>query len=253
MLKIVLLGSGNVATHLFQAFRNVSVAKVVQVYGRNSSALESFGKETDITMSPKKIKDADIYIIAVTDHSITEISSVLLEKKGLVAHTSGSVTLNSIRAENKGVFYPLQTFSEGKKMDFKSIPILIEAETEGHYQLLHVLGNHISNEVHRVSSEQRKKLHLAAVFVNNFPNHLFHIAHQICQRENIAFELLLPLISETVDKIRFLSPKASQTGPGRRNDVDTMQDHLEQLENPLQKKIYHVLSESIKKTYEKEL
>lgn len=253
VLSLVLIGTGNVATHLFQAFQNVKEIEIVVVFGRNTSALEYFGSYCKVTNDISNIGVADIYILAVSDGSIPEVSQALDKKDGLVVHTSGSVPLGAIQANRKGVFYPLQTFTKEKKVDFSEIPICIEASDKNDLELLEFLGKSISQQVYHITSQQREKLHLSAVLVNNFPNHLYKMAHEVCTENDIPFHLLWPLISETGDKIRHLSPEEAQTGPARRNDVETMQRHLEQLKNPLEKKIYQLLSESIKTTYEKKL
>lgn len=253
MPSIIILGTGNVATHLFQAFQKIKAVQIVQIYGRRTASLDYFRAFTNVTNNISQLMDADIYILAISDASISELSQALNSKKGLVVHTSGSISLDSIKSKPRGVFYPLQTFTKGEKVEFSEVPICIEAENQDDLLLLETLGASISKHVHRISSEQRKKLHLSAVLVNNFTNHLFHMAQEICEENDIPFYLLHPLISETVDKIRHLPPVEAQTGPARRNDLETMQLHLEQFENPLQKKIYQLLSESIKTTYEKEL
>ncbi|BFP42880.1 DUF2520 domain-containing protein [Flavobacteriaceae bacterium GF1] len=253
MLSVVLLGTGNVAHHLFHAFSKSKDIAVHQVYGRNSEALKDFEPKVSTTTSIAKIAEADMYILAVSDSSVTEVSKTLRGKKGTVVHTSGSVPMDAIKSKQRGVFYPLQTFTKGNEVDFREIPICIEAEGEENRLLLETLGKSISNHVYRISSAQRKKLHLCAVLVNNYPNHLYHMAHEICAENKIPFHLLFPLILETVNKIRHLSPKEAQTGPARRNDIVTMQQHISQLQDPLQQKIYQLLSESIKALYEKEL
>lgn len=253
MPSIVLLGTGNVATHLFQAFLKAKDVETIQVYGRSKTRLNYFRDHTKVTRDISQIADADVYILAISDTSISMVSRSLHQKNGLVVHTSGGVSLDAIKTKRRGVFYPLQTFTKGKKVDFSQVPLCIEAENAGDFLLLETLGSSISKQVRKVSSDQRKILHLSAVLVNNFTNHLFHIAQGICEENNIPFHLLQPLISETVDKIRHLPPAEAQTGPARRNDVETMQRHMEQFKSPLQKKIYQLLSESIKTTYEKEL
>lgn len=250
MISIVLLGIGNVATHLFHAFQNTEEVEIGQVFGRDVAALDQFKPYTKVLNDTSDITDADIYVLAVSDSSIPQVSQALRKKEGLVVHTSGSVPMTAIQANRKGVFYPLQTFTKGKRIDFSEIPICIEASDKNDLELLKSLGKSISKQVHYITSEQREKLHLSAVLVNNFPNHLYKMAHDICTENNIPFHLLWPLISETGDKIRHLSPEEAQTGPARRNDVETMQRHLEQLKNPVQKKIYQLVSESIKKSHE---
>ena len=253
MLSLVLIGTGNVASHLFNAFLNVDEVSIEQVYGKNPVALEKFSKFAKTTINPNTIVDADMYLIAVSDVAIKSVSQILKHKKGIVAHTSGSVSMEEIQQKRKGVFYPLQTFSKDKEIDFSKIPICIEASNEEDLVKLMSLSNLLTESVYEVSSKQRKKLHLAAVFANNFSNHLFQITQEICETEKLPFELLKPLILETAEKLQYLSPKDAQTGPARRNDVITMQKHLEELKNPIQKKIYQLLSESIRDTYEKEL
>ena len=253
MVSIVILGSGNVATHLLDAFIQADDVEIKMVYGRNLEALQTFADSIPATSCIDNIPLADVYILAISDSSITEVSELLKHRAGLVVHTSGSESIKALKVKRKGVFYPLQTFTKGKKVDFLKIPICIEATDSTDYELSESLGKAISKRVLPISSEQRKKLHLSAVLVNNFPNYLFTIAHEICAENDISFDLLQPLIFETVDKIQFLHPSKAQTGPARRNDIETIQRHLEQLTNPLHKQIYLLMSESIKKHYEKEL
>lgn len=248
MHSIVLLGSGNVAHHLF----NVLQPFIIQVYARSAENLNFFS-EVKTTSKQDEILDADVYIIAVNDDAIGEVSMLLTSKSGLVVHTSGSVDINTIVTYRKGVFYPLQTFTKAKNIDFKNIPICVEAQSKEDYELLEKISGNISNFVRRISTKQRQTLHLAAVFVNNFSNHLFHLAEEICEQEAIEFNLLKPLIQETVAKIQDISPKMAQTGPAKRNDIKTINRHLKQLKTSNNKEIYQLLSQSIKKTYEEKL
>ncbi|WP_343486535.1 DUF2520 domain-containing protein [Allomuricauda sp. d1] len=251
MLSVILLGTGNVAHHLFKAFSKVESVSVEQVYGRNINSLKNFENQADVTSTSEAIKDADVYLIGVDDSSITEVSNLLNAKNGLVAHTSGSVPMDAIEHENRGVFYPLQSFTKGKEIDFSNIPICIEANNDKEYEVLEKLGKAISTSVHRITTKQRQALHLPAVFVNNFTNHLYQIAETLCEERDVPFELLRPLIMETADKIRFLSPNEAQTGPAKRNDIEIMQQHLDSLKNPLRKKIYQLMSESIRESSRK--
>ena len=253
MVSVVLLGTGNISAHLLNAFLKAKDVELRQVYGRDDSALAGFKSSIDTTNSLDSLLPADIYILAITDSAISTVSAAINQMKGIVAHTSGSVSLNTIQAKRKAVFYPLQTFTKNKSVDFQKIPICIEAESKDDLYKLEILAISISSVVHEISSKQRRKIHLSAVLVNNFTNHLYHWANDICSENNIPFKLLQPLIQETVNKIEYLSPREAQTGPARRDDVETMRHHLEQLKDPLQKKIYQLLSESIKNTYEKEL
>ncbi len=228
MISVVILGNGNVATHLYNAFlkaENIAVSKI------NSRKLES-------------IPIADVTIIAVSDDAIADVSKSLNNRNGLITHTSGAVDIDVIVNERKGVFYPLQSFSKDKSVDFKTIPFCLETSNPDDYNLLEKLAKSIGNNVFQISSEQRKKLHVAAVFVNNFSNHMYKIAHDICEKNDVPFEILYPLIEETAKKIQSISPENAQTGPAKRNDVQTIENHLENL-NLQQQKIYKLLSKSI--------
>ncbi|MCM4168298.1 Pyrroline-5-carboxylate reductase [Arenibacter antarcticus] len=254
MISIVILGSGNVAKHLFDTFMEQKEVKILQVIGRNKVNLSYFKNAVEVSTDFNKIKDAEIYLIAVSDDAIAEVANALENKKGMVVHSSGSVPITALSHKNRrGVFYPLQSFSMGKTIDFKSVPICIEAENTADVELVGRLARMISNNVQEVSSKQRKSLHLAAVFVNNFTNHLFHIGHDICEDHNLPFHILLPLIKETVQKLDYMAPLDAQTGPARRNDISTIENHLNQLKNKNYKDIYALISKSISEKYGKEL
>ncbi|WP_317132945.1 Rossmann-like and DUF2520 domain-containing protein [Arenibacter lacus] len=254
MISLVILGSGNVAKHMFDTFMDVEDVEIRQVVARNKEQLAYFKKAGAIGTDFHNIVDADLYLIAVSDDAVPEVAKYLINKSGLVAHCSGSAPLTALDPRNRrGVFYPLQSFSVGRKIDFKSIPLCLEAESEGDLELLKKLGNTISDQVQELSSDQRKTLHLAAVFVNNFTNHLYDIGNEICNDHNIPFHILLPLIRETVQKLDYMTPHKAQTGPARRNDMTTIENHLNQLKNKNNKDIYSLLSKSISKKYGKEL
>jgi len=243
MIKVILLGSGNVATHLFQAFSKVDEIEVVQVFSRTIS--KDF-PETLQTSDFSKIAEADVYIICVSDSAIFSVSSQLQFENRLVVHTSGSSDLNALDSKNnKGVFYPLQTFTKNKAVDFSEIPICLEAETISDYIVLEKVAKSISKKVYAISGEQRKALHVSAVFVCNFTNHLYQIGNEICLKNTIPFEILQPLIKETAEKIQSLSPSEAQTGPAVRNDQKTIEKHIDFLANENQKEIYKILTKSI--------
>jgi predicted short-subunit dehydrogenase-like oxidoreductase (DUF2520 family) len=253
MLSISILGTGNLAKHLFDAFLKAKGINVVQVVGRNKEALAQFSEHCTISQDFTTIADADVYLMAVKDDAIAEVSKYLSHKKGVVAHTSGAIGLEAIQAVNKGVFYPLQTFTKGKPVSFQSIPICIEAQSKQSLEILRTLGHSISENVHHIDSEQRKKLHLAAVFVNNFTNYLYDVGESLCLDEGLSFDLLKPLILETAEKVQGLSPKEAQTGPARRNDSESMEAHLDLLNNEEHRTLYKLLSQAIKKRHEEEL
>jgi len=240
------LGSGNVAQHLIEVMKNTSSIDLVQVFARNSNQLNHLLPSSKIVSDYQKITAADVYIISVTDNAIAEVSSQLPFKNRLVVHTSGSSDLSVLDNKNrKGVFYPLQTFTKGKKIDFSPIPICLEAENEQDYQLIKNLGNCISKKVFQINSEQRRSLHVAAVFVCNFVNHLYQIGYEICDSNQIPFEVLHPLIQETAQKVLELNPKEAQTGPALRNDTKTIEKHLDFLTNKEYQTIYKLLTQSI--------
>lgn len=246
MIKVVVIGSGNVAQHLIQVLIHANNVDLVQAFARNSSQLSHLLPATKITSDYQKIIDADVYIISVSDNAISEVVAQLPFENRLVVHTSGSSELSVLMDKNrKGVFYPLQTFTKGKEIDFSTIPICLEAENEADYQLLEKLGNCISQKIVRINTTQRKSLHVAAVFVCNFVNHLYQIGNEICEENNVPFEVLHPLIQETAHKISELSPKEAQTGPALRNDTITIEKHLDFLENPEFKNLYQLLTQSI--------
>ena len=246
MIKVVLIGSGNVAQHLIQVLLQAKNLDLVQAFARNPSHLSHLLHEDKITSDYQKIAEADLYIISVSDNAIAEVSEHLPFENRLVVHTSGSSDITILSDKNrKGVFYPLQTFSKNKTIDFTPIPICIEAENENDYQLLEQVAKSLSQKVFAISSEQRRSLHVSAVFVCNFVNHLYQIGNQICQENNIPFEVLHPLIQETAQKIKELSPSEAQTGPALRNDSKTIEKHLAFLENENYQKIYELLTQSI--------
>jgi len=247
MTRIVILGNGNVAIQLTKAFVKSKECTVIQVYSRSKPSPYSLKKNIPTTHHLEQLKDADLYIIAISDDAISDFSKKLILKNKLVVHTSGSVAMNDLQSNsNKGVFYPLQSISKSKKISFKNIPICLEAENENDYQLLQRVANSISKKVYTINSNQRKKLHVAAVFVNNFVNHLYKIGNDICADNEIDFDILKPLIKETANKITTLSPTEAQTGPAKRNDKKTIEKQLQLLNNE-QQTIYKILTESILK------
>lgn len=252
MYKIIIIGSGNVATHLIKAFSDNETVDLIQVYARKKENLYPFIAAEKIIDNLSDLKEADLYIIAVSDDALENIYNQVSVQNKLVVHTSGSFNFQSIANKNKkGVFYPLQTFSKNKKLDFKTIPICIEAENETDFAILEKIAHSISDKIYKIDFEQRQALHLAAVFVNNFVNHLYQIGNAICDKNQIDFEILKPLIKETASKINFLSPEEAQTGPAKRHDFKTIERHLNFISNKNQKNIYQLLTQSILSNEEK--
>ncbi|MDQ6472950.1 DUF2520 domain-containing protein [Flavobacterium sp. LHD-80] len=246
MIQLSIIGSGNVAQHLIKAFAKSEAVEIVQVFSRKKETLASLIEYDKIVNEFENLIEADLYIIAVSDNAILDVSQRLPFQNKIVVHTSGAASLDVLDAKNrKGVFYPLQTFSKNKDVDFSIIPMCLEAENTFDFRILETAAKSISNTVFAINSEQRKALHVAAVFANNFTNHLYQIGQEICNEHNVPFEVLKPLIRETAEKINTLNPVDAQTGPAKRNDSTTIQAHLDYLTNENQKNIYKILTQSI--------
>jgi len=246
MIKVVLIGSGNVAQHLIMAFAKSNEIDIVQVFSRQKENTLSLLDSNKITNDYNDLVEADLYIIAVSDDSISKVSSQLPFENRLVVHTSGSVPIDSLDTKNRrGIFYPLQTFTKNKAVDFSQIPICLESENDSDFDLLEKVAQSISNNVFKSNEKQRKALHVSAVFVNNFVNEMYRIGNEICEENKVPFEILKPLILETVNKVMTLSPKEAQTGPAKRNDTQTIEAHLDFLSDENHATIYKILTQSI--------
>lgn len=250
-MRIVLLGSGNVATHLAKALK-AKDEEIVQVYSQNpinaKALADLVGSKSTADLSEIDA-DADLYIIAVKDDAIEQVAIELTGVRGLVVHTSGTTDIGILSANVKqsGVFYPLQTFSKSKDLSFENIPLCIESNSENSLDVLRSLASKISRQVYELGGDKRKVLHLAAVFACNFPNHLYALANQILQKNNLDFEIIRPLIAETADKVMISLPDQVQTGPAIRADETTLNKHLSMLNTmPELQNIYQTLSSSIK-------
>lgn len=248
-MQIVIIGSGNVAYHLAKAFV-MNHIPLAQVFGRNEKELSKISEELKIPFSTEKLQDANLYIICVSDNSVEDISKIISNKNCLVAHTSGSLPKEILSGEyRKASFYPLQTFSKLKSLDYSKIPFFIETENEEDQKILFDLALKISENVMESTHEKRKYIHLTAVFACNFVNHLFSRAKEISDFQKIPFDYFLPLIDETVQKIYEIDPKEAQTGPAVRNDKRILELH-EQLLKDESLEIYKIMNLSIKKMYQ---
>ena len=248
-MQIVLIGSGNVAFHLAKAFSEAQIP-ISQIFGRNTTELQKISEQFSIPFSTETLADADLYIISVSDSSIAEVSSLIKNENALVAHTSGSVSREALSGNyRKSVFYPLQTFSKSKNLDYSKIPFFIDAENENDEESMKNLPSKISKIVMLANDEKRKYIHLTAVFACNFVNHLYARAKEISDSQGIPFDYFLPLIDETTQKIHELEPKLAQTGPAIRNDEKVLKIHESLLTDEEKLKIYKTLNESIKKMY----
>ncbi|WP_282629872.1 Rossmann-like and DUF2520 domain-containing protein [Empedobacter sedimenti] len=254
MSSIVILGAGNVAFHLTRALIE-NTCNVRQIFNRTLEHAREIGEANRISYTDKisEIEKADIYIIASADSGIEEFSHYIPYDDVLVVHTSGSSPISVLKGDyRKGVFYPLQTFSKERTMRYDNIPFFIEAENPEDLKKLNELGNRISNEVHELNFASRMQVHMTGVWANNFVNHLYYIAGNICEQNNVPFDVLLPLIQETANKVIEMNPKDAQTGPAKRGDQVIIDRHLEALQNDSRLlQIYQIMTDSIKRVYEK--
>ncbi|TDS20838.1 putative short-subunit dehydrogenase-like oxidoreductase (DUF2520 family) [Maribacter caenipelagi] len=254
MISVVIVGTGNVAQNLFHAFQKSADVNVKQVIGRNKEHL-AFVKD-DALISTEFTSDitADVYILAISDDAISTVAEYFKDVDGLLVHTSGATSVKALKSVLRpGIFYPLQTFTKGKIISFDDIPMCVEATNENDLNLLKQLGNALSNTVVEINSEQRKALHIAAVFVNNFTNYMYTMGSDICVEHNLDFSLLQPLIKETAAKLDALTPLQAQTGPAKRGDQQTLHNHLQIIKDKHQRELYTLLSNAIKEKHGKEL
>lgn len=256
-MNIIIIGAGNVATHLAQQLYEKK-HNILQVFNRsleNAKLLAEKVAAEAIDDVNKILLNADFYLIAVSDDAIKTIAAELsptLPKDKIIAHTSGATSSKVFQDffNNYGVFYPLQTFSKERKADFEKLPMCIDGSNENTKNKLFALAKTICPTVHLIDDKQRSVLHVAAVFANNFTNYLIAISEQIIAKENIPFDLLKPLINETVAKINENTPQSMQTGPARRGDLATLEKHQQYLDKyPDYRKIYELLSNYIQVFY----
>jgi predicted short-subunit dehydrogenase-like oxidoreductase (DUF2520 family) len=254
MITVCFLGFGSVNYNLCNALHNTSEVTVNQIYNRSKitipPSLSSIPYITDL----EKIEAVDVYIIGIPDDAIEGFSAGLPFTNQLVVHTSGGVAMKVLSSKNRrGVLYPLQTFSRNKILNLQKVPVCIEAEAKTDLQMLQKLGKSISENVVKITSEERAKLHLAAVFVNNFVNYLYTVSEDILKKEKLDFDLLKPLILETAAKIQNMSPNEAQTGPAKRKDTKTIEKHLHLLSESPFKELYKILNNAIQNSYGKKL
>lgn len=244
MIKIVIIGAGNVAQHLLSAFFESKIVVVKQIFSRTPKTI--LNVKTIRINNFETIENADLYIISVSDDAIEAILTQLPFKNRLVVTTSAVFDPKGVAQNNRiGTFYPLQSFSKNKEIDFSSIPICIEAQDQEDIDLLQTVAQTISKTVCKLTLLQRKNLHLAAVFANNFVNLMYQISHDICQSNQLPFALLQPLILETAQKVAQISPQAAQTGPAKRQDMSTIEAHQKLIDDPTYQKIYALLTQTI--------
>ncbi len=263
MMNVVFIGAGRLATNLAQALSKAG-HRILQVYSRTEeSAVELVAKlarEADAHCSgvtePEAVtsiaalrKDADVYVIALKDSVLPSLVQQIVEgrEEAVFLHTSGSMPMDVLAsAPHHGVLYPLQTFSKERSVAFDKIPFFIEGCDEHSLTVARELAESVSTTVSVLSSEERRQIHLAAVFVNNFVNHCYTMAADILDRYNLPFSHLVPLIDETACKIHAMPPREAQTGPAIRYDENVIGKHLAMLaDEPQLRAVYEMMSRSI--------
>jgi predicted short-subunit dehydrogenase-like oxidoreductase (DUF2520 family) len=257
-MNVSFIGSGNLAWHLAPALDNTDYS-VKEVYSRQAKHAEALVERLyhakvkatlDFSGSPSRL-----FIVAVSDDAITEVAQeIILPDSAILLHTSGSQPLNVLAyaaATRTGVFYPLQTFTKDRKVDFQEIPVFVESDDKEAEKLMLDMGNAISRKVFRISSSERQALHVAAVFASNFTNHMLTLSREIMLDQQLDFEWMKALLAETINKALALGPQAAQTGPAKRGDLEILDRHLAFLENDKAvAEIYRVISQHIVDRYD---
>lgn len=252
-MKAVLIGAGNLATQLGKALVRRHACEVVQVYSRTKASASALGEalQADAVTSIADVRtDADLYVVALKDSAFAEVAARLTQgrEQALFVHTAGSLPMSAWegKASRYGVFYPMQTFSRQRDVDFSSIPIFIEARHAADRDCLMALARRLSSRVMEADSAQRRALHLSAVFACNFTNHMYAICEQLLAEAGLPFASMLPLIDETAAKAHVMSPRQAQTGPAVRYDENVIGKHLEALSgHPEWQELYEKISKSI--------
>lgn len=248
-MKIVFIGAGRLATNLAIALYQKS-HKIIQVYSQTIESAKLLAEkiESNYTNNIDCIDlNAELYIFSVKDSALESILQNMKPNKALWIHTAGSLPLSLISEYNTraGVIYPFQTFSLDRLIEFKNIPIFIEANTTQDLNILQSLSKSISDSVYELSSEKRQFVHLTGVFACNFVNCMYTISEKILSKENIPFNIALPLIDETASKVHTLLPLDAQTGPAVRFDTNVMDHHISLIDDESVKKIYKLISQYI--------
>lgn len=250
--SIVFIGAGNLATNLAKALYQKGF-RIVQIYSRteeSATALAQAVEAESTTDLSAVVEDAQLYIVSLKDAPFVQLLPEIVagKSKGLWVHTAGSIPMNvwEGQVERYGVFYPMQTFSKQREVDFRDIPIFVESHSAEDTHFLKEIAAALSERVYEATSEQRKSLHLAAVFTCNFTNHMYALAAELLKKYELPFEVMLPLIDETARKVHEVEPRAAQTGPAIRYDENVINGHLQMLaDEPEMQELYRLISGSI--------
>ncbi len=259
-LKVVIIGAGNVGYHLALAIDSCENAQVTQIVSRNRNEALPLAELCNCNAADSLTyidMDADVYIFCIHDNALLDVianAELLHLTNRFIAHTSGSLPMSILNkfSSNYGVFYPLQTFSKQKNVSLSNCPFLIESSSTKNTKILQNLAEQISDNYKICSSEQRTLYHLNAVIVNNFTNYLFVLAEEYCKKQNLDFELLKPLILETIDKLNYGSANEMQTGPAKRDNHEIIKSHQHLLANEAELlSVYDMFSKLINKKFSK--
>ena len=250
--SIAFIGAGNLATNLAVALYKKGF-RVVQIYSRTEESAGKLAQAVEASCTTdlnEVVTDAQLYVVSLKDDAFLELLPRMVEGRGqgLWVHTAGSISMNvwQGQAERFGVFYPMQTFTKARLVDFREIPVFVESNSEADTRFLKNIAAALSGCVYECTSEERQSLHLAAVFACNFTNHMYALASRLLAKYNLPFEAMLPLIDETARKVHAMNPQAAQTGPAVRYDRQVIDKHLAMLsDEPEMQQIYRLLSESI--------
>lgn len=255
-LNFCFIGAGNLATHLSKSLKENGF-NIVQVFSKTENSAKLLAEKVlaASTTVPEEITtEADVYFVALKDSVFDEVLSKINFNNKIVIHCSGSQPISVLEKYTStfGVFYPLQTFSKQRDIDFRKIPVFVEANSKETENLLLKIAGKISDTVSVLSSEKRKYLHIAAVFACNFVNHLYTVAAKILESEEISFEVLRPLIMETAIKVQEMEPEAAQTGPAVRFDENIISAHLNEIKHfKHYAELYNSISKSIFEHHQK--
>lgn len=250
--SIVFIGAGNLATNLaktlyYKGFR------IAQVYSRTEEAARTLAQAVEAAYTTdlsSVVADEQLYIVSLKDAALIELLPEIVagKEEALWVHTAGSISMDiwKGRVNRYGVFYPMQTFSKQRTVDFSRIPVFVESNSAEDTRFLKDIASVLSERVYEATSEQRKSLHLAAVFTCNFTNHMYALAAGLLNKYQLPFEVMLPLIDETAHKVHELEPRLAQTGPAVRYDRNVIDSHLQMLaDEPQMQELYRLISESI--------
>ncbi len=247
---VSLVGSGNLAHHVAVGFHaaGITIKEIWSKDHHHAAGLAELVKADVCTRLENLERDVDLVIISIKDDAIEEALKLIPKDLPAIVHTSGSVDMKvlSLHANNMGVFYPVQSFNKKEAMDWKKVPICVEANNDEFTEMLFNVSKKLSDQVEYLNSTQRIQLHMAAIFVNNFSNYLFALAYDLVTKQHLPFSLLIPLIKQTAERLDQSNPALLQTGPAKRKDEAVIRKHLELLEgNPEAKEVYEFLSNQI--------